>query len=196
MDSEQDEVTLWLNELGAGSEQAATRLWERYFPDLVRLARRRMEQLPRRARDEEDVALSALKSFYRGVQKGRFEDLSDRRELWNLLFVITLRKVYKEYRKGSTVRGESVLLHSGSDGSELGGIEQVLGDEPTSEMAFLFAETCQEMLDALPDDKLREVAILRMEGYSNPEIAERMNCTLRTIERKLNRIRSKWTPND
>src|SRR5438874_1974030 len=56
-------VTDWLGRLRAGDRDAAQRLWERYFDQLVRLARGRLRGARRRAADEEDVALSALDSF-------------------------------------------------------------------------------------------------------------------------------------
>jgi DNA-directed RNA polymerase specialized sigma24 family protein len=56
----------------------------------------------------------------------------------------------------------------------------------------MMAETCQELLDQLPDESLRKLAILKMAGYPNREIAEQMDVTLRTIQRKLDQIRNVW----
>jgi DNA-directed RNA polymerase specialized sigma24 family protein len=47
-------------------------------------------------------------------------------------------------------------------------------------------------LGRLGDDTLRQVALLKLEGYENAEIAARLNCALRTVERKLNLIRALW----
>ena len=55
-------VTHWFEELKQGDSAAAQALWERYFPELVRLARQKLRGAPRRAADEEDVAASAMKS--------------------------------------------------------------------------------------------------------------------------------------
>jgi hypothetical protein len=41
-------------------------------------------------------------------------------------------------------------------------------------------------------DRLRSIAVLKWEGYSNKEIASILGCCARTIERKLNLIRSIW----
>ena len=64
-------VTHWIGQLRAGDPVAAQHLWEGYFRRLVGLARGKLQGLPRRAADEEDVALSAFASFYRGVECGR-----------------------------------------------------------------------------------------------------------------------------
>jgi DNA-directed RNA polymerase specialized sigma24 family protein len=55
------------------------------------------------------------------------------------------------------------------------------------------ADECRRLLEGLPDDELRTIALLRMEGYSNEQIAERLGCGLRSVERKLDRIRKRWT---
>ena len=74
-------VTHWIQALRGGDPDAAQKLWERYFPRLVGLARKRLQGARRRVEDEEDVALSAFKSFWRGARQGRFPQLADRNDL-------------------------------------------------------------------------------------------------------------------
>ena len=90
--SREGSVTCWIQLLSTGDPAAAQRLWERYFRRLVGLARTKLRGAPRRAADEEDVALSAFVSFFRGAARGRFPRLEDREDLWRLLVVITARK--------------------------------------------------------------------------------------------------------
>ena len=45
----------------------------------------------------------------------------------------------------------------------------------------------------LLDDDQRAIADAKLEGLTNPEIAERINRSLRTVERKLRVIRSLWS---
>ncbi len=90
--SSDDSVSRWIDEVKKGNHAAAEALWERYFPRLVRFARGRLRGLPRRAADEEDVALSALDSFCRAAEHGRFPNLADRDGLWRLLLQMTARK--------------------------------------------------------------------------------------------------------
>ena len=193
-----NEVTQWIGRLSDGDEAAVQVIWEQYFEKLVRLARRRMEKAPRRVADEEDVALSAMQSFCQGAKAGRFPRLHDRHDLWKLLVTITVRKVFAQMKRqkaakrgGGAVRGESVFVRNDNP-DEVNGLAQVLGEEPTPELACQVAETCGLMLSALEDDELRQVAMLKMEGYSNEDIAEELDCVVRTVERKLARIRQKW----
>jgi len=89
-------VTRWITDLKVGDQAAAREIWKRYFDGLVRLARKRLDASHRQVADEEDVALSALKSVCLGVRHGRFPDLYDRDGLWRLLVVVTARKAYDQ----------------------------------------------------------------------------------------------------
>ncbi len=198
-DNSEQEVTVWLGRACDGDEQAVQEIWQQYYDKLVQLARRKLGPMGRRAADEEDVALSAFHSFYRGASQGRFPKLEDRHDLWKLLVTITCRKAIGQIksataqkRGGGQVRGESIFQKAGQSESSTGGIGQVLGDEPTPELAAMVAETCGDMLERLDDDTLREIATFKMEGYSNEDIAEKLDCVTRTVERKLARIREIW----
>src|SRR4051794_21834262 len=85
-------ITRWIDDVRGGADPAAEGLWGRYFERLSRLARSRLRTASRAVEDEEDVALSAFKSFVVGARAGRYPDLADRDELWRLLVVITVRK--------------------------------------------------------------------------------------------------------
>jgi len=142
---------------------------------------------PRQVADEEDAALSAFRSFYEGAKKGRFPKLHDRRSLWSLLMTITARKVGKQIRKehcqkrggGKTADGDPEF-------------HQVIADGPTPEMVILFADEYTRLMDLLPDETLRRIAELKLQGFANAEIARQLACGVRTVERKSAVIRSKW----
>jgi DNA-directed RNA polymerase specialized sigma24 family protein len=165
-----------------------------------------MQDMPRRSVDEEDVALSAMASFCRCVKGGKFEKLDDRSDLLKLLLTITARKVFAQRtrsgrvkRGGNRVRGESAfgVPGRGDDEQERAfGIGNVLSDEPTPELAAAVAENTQRLIDKLDDDKARQVALMKLEGYNNLEISDTLGCTRRTVERKLERIRECWSEED
>ncbi len=184
-------VTHWIGQLKAGEAAAAQPLWEGYFRRMVELARQKLQGLPRRAADEEDVALSAFHSFCRGAGAGRFPQLSDRDSLWPLLMAITANKAVDLLRREHRLKRGGPPPEAGGPADEAD-VAQVLGREPTPEFAVQVAEECRRLLELLDDEGLRELALAKMEGYTNEEIAARLGCVPRTVERKLRVIRKLW----
>ena len=192
-------VTRWIGDLVASdaADPAAQKLWERYFDRLVHLARDRLRAGPRGPADAEDAALSAFDSFCRGAAAGRFPRLDDRGDLWALLVTLTVRKASEQVRRerrlkrgGGRVRSEQEL---GGGAPDAGGrLDEVVGHEPTPELAAMMAEQYLHLLERLSDEALRRIATWKLEGFSNEEIAARLGCGRRAIERKLGVIRSRW----
>jgi DNA-directed RNA polymerase specialized sigma24 family protein len=189
-------VTRWIGGLKGGDSDAARELWRRYFETLVRFARARLRNSSRVVRDEEDIALSAFDSFCAAAAGGRFPQLEDRQDLWRLLLTITARKAadeaqrqHAQKRGGGRVVGESVLAR-GVPGGEF--LDTIACPEPTPEFAAMLAEECKVRLDALPDETQRHIALLKMAGLSNQEVADRLGCGLRSVVRKLSLIRKLW----
>jgi DNA-directed RNA polymerase specialized sigma24 family protein len=189
--SPEGSVTRWLGPLQEGDPAAAQQLWGRYFRRLVGLARKKLQGAPRRAGDEEDVALSAFHSFCRCAEAGRFPQLADRDSLWRLLVTITVRKAAHQVRdEGRQKPGGGVTLLTDSDAEYA--LAEVLSREPGPEFAVLMAEAFQRLLRLLGDKELEAVALKRMEGYTVEEVAELFGCAPRTVKRKLALIRTIW----
>jgi RNA polymerase sigma factor (sigma-70 family) len=191
-------VTHWVRQLEAGDHDAARQLWQRYYQELVELARARLGSTPRRVSDEEDVALSVMRCLYDGAARGRFAALVNRQELWRLLAAITVRKVIdhqrhltKQKRGGGRVRGESVLEGGEGDRGHAG-FDEILGHHATPEVEAIAAEEFQRLMTLLDDDRLRQIAQFKLDGFTNEEIAQRHGLTARSIERKLQQIRKVW----
>src|SRR5262245_23340226 len=157
MNSASDSVTHWIGRLRAGDQAAAQPLWERYFRQLVGLARKRLQGTPRRAADEEDAALSAFDSVCRGIERLRFPQLVDRDDLWRLLVVITARKALAQVRHETWQKRGGGKVQAGAEGDE-DALAQVLGPEPSPAFAAQVAEECGRLLDLLADPELRSIA--------------------------------------
>jgi DNA-directed RNA polymerase specialized sigma24 family protein len=190
-------VTLWLDQLKAGAREAAQPLWERYFHQLVERTRRKLAARPPRGADEEDVALSAFKSFYRAAEGGRFPQLNDRDDLWQLLIVLTDRKACdllafegRQRRGGGRVLDEAALGPADASGGRP--LAAIASQEPTPAFAAQVAEEYRRLLGLLGDDDLRRIALRKMEGYTVEEIAAELGCVPRTVKRRLQLIRRIW----
>ncbi|HJZ57290.1 MAG TPA: ECF-type sigma factor, partial [Gemmataceae bacterium] len=127
-------VTHWIDLLKAGDRAAAQPLWERYFPRLVGLARARLRGAPRRAADEEDVALSAFDSFCRNAEAGRFPDLTDRDGLWRMLATFILRKAARHLLDGARLTRTWTATCCRSPGRTGGTRGLGSGDEPRADV--------------------------------------------------------------
>ncbi len=153
----------------------------------MELARTRLPGAVRRAADEEDIALSALDSLFRGEAAGRFPRLDDRDALWRLLATITLRKVNDAIaHEGRQKRG------AGRAAATAVGLDEVLAHEPSPDMAAQLADLIGHLLDRLDDDLLRRLALLKIQGHSEEEMAAMLTVSPRTIRRKLDLIRRHW----
>ena len=176
-----DSVTRWISQIKEGERAGVEKLLNRYFARIVQLARKKLQGVPALAGYEEDVALSAFKSLCLGAERGRFPQLLDGDDLWRLLVVITIRKAIDLMRR----------RHPEDVASEPD-IEALLSREPAPEVVAEMDEECQRLFARLGDAELQTIAHWKVQGYSNEEIAQQLGCVLRTVERKLNRIRILW----
>jgi DNA-directed RNA polymerase specialized sigma24 family protein len=152
-----------------------------------------MRGRPQASADAEDVALSAFDSFCRGAAEDRFPRLSDRQDLWELLVLLTARKICRLVQRERTQkRGGGTVQQMSSLDSEDAAAWEMIGREPTPDFAAQVADECRRLLEKLGGDELREVALAKMEGYTNAEIAQRLKVVERTVERRLGLIRKLW----
>ena len=96
MGEDAESVTHRIGRLKAGDSVAASLLWQRYFDELVRIARLKLGRSPRVVADEEDVALGPFNSVYLRAARGRVPDLTARDDLWRLMVTLTVRKAINQ----------------------------------------------------------------------------------------------------
>ncbi len=196
-DSQPGSVTRALNELNSPSqsEQAVQFLWERYFNRLCGFIEGQLYARHKRITSADEVASDAFLALLDGVKKGRFHSVRNRDELWQMLTLIGVRrsvnvriKHNRQKNGGGKVQGESAF---GSRG--MGDLADFIQRELSPSDYVELQEMIEELLNQLPNEQVRQVALLRMSGYSNAEIAERIGRVERTVELKLKLIRSIWS---
>jgi len=175
-------ITRLIQAMQQGRDSALGPLLETYFERLVQLARQRLRDLPGMAAYGEDVA---LRSFYSLCQRLRDPsqplELAGRDDLWRLLATRTISRTIDLIRR-----------HRPAEIPGVHEVEQLLTREPTPDEAAEMADECRRLLDLLPEPELRQIALWKVEGFTNEEIAARLDCVPRTIERKVSRIRLLW----
>jgi RNA polymerase sigma factor (sigma-70 family) len=174
-------ITRLIRAVQDGSSSAVRPLLDAYFGRLVRLARRRLRNLPGLGAYDEDLALHSFQSVYQRLRdRARTPDLAGRDDLWRLLAARTISRTIDLIRRH---RPAKVL---GDD------VAQLLTRGPTPDEAALLADDCRRLLDLLKEPELRQIALWKVEGYTHEEIAARLDCVPRTVERKMSRIRLIW----
>jgi RNA polymerase sigma factor (sigma-70 family) len=189
-------VTTWIARVKSGESLAAQRLWERYLSQLVQVARSRLAGSPQQVADADDAVIVAFEKFLRYAKEGRFPRLDDRYDLWQVLLMVTDQAAVDQRRqstaakRGSAVTRSLAAMRGANPDSE--SQWQPASLDPTPEFAVATTEQCRRLL-ALLDDQERRIALAKVHGLTNEEIAEKEEVSLRGIERKLSIIRKIWS---
>lgn len=186
----------WIEELVAGNDHVMDEFWSRYGAALQRLAEKRMAAALKRRLGPEDIVQSVCRTFVRRARGGEFQ-LEGDDGLWRLLCAMTLTKVRQHarfhYRQRRSLQKE-VRLETERDfdsGAADRLVSQPAANAPTPSEAAEFADQMNQFLASLGEEERRLVQ-LRLEGLTQPEIADRLECSERTVRRLQKRVFTAW----
>jgi RNA polymerase sigma factor (sigma-70 family) len=167
-------------------EEAARQVFQRYFDRLRALVRAKLNTRVRREEGTEDVVMSALGSFFRTVP-----GVPDLERVWDLLAAITCHKALKKAvwhsRRKRDYRKKLSGFASAGEGSPLDLWDlEALKLRPTTREADQLIET----LEGLPEDE-RLLASWLIEGDSTGQIAQKLGCSRRTVQRRVADLRDR-----
>lgn len=191
--SDLDRLQDCLKRVRQGDPHAIAELYNRYLDRSVRLAKSRLRVGEDHLIDDEQAAMSALESLIIRVRGGSYSDIKDHLKLWNLLACIINRKLIKYRRSmyGPTRSPEQPFIpvnEIDGDSSNNFGVN-VVDHEPSPLSAVIANDTLQQILDNLSDPDARSVLLLRLEGYSDSEIADQLNHSRSWVARRTSAIR-------
>jgi RNA polymerase sigma factor (sigma-70 family) len=182
---------------------------ERCFESMVKLGRSLIRRYGLQAvLDAEDAANAVLYQLYKSVSVGKLPQFETSDGFWRLARVLITRKVLDEKRRsGSVRRGGTGRARSESAGSaelvlgrgfvradvELESL-QSRGISPEDLVAGKLE--AEHLIEKLEDPLLKTIVRLRLEGYTDQEIAEETGQDRSTVYRKLQRIRAIWKEPD
>jgi len=179
-------ITRWIRLVRNSDELAARKLWEQYAARLRKLARQWIRSTG--PWDEEDIVVSAYQTLFQKLQSGQFVNVDSRDTFWALLTIIAARKAKDFGRRDRALKRGGIRTIS-LDSANAGGL---ISTDSQSEMDLLMSEECQVLIDQLGDPDLKHVALLRLEGLSNQEIATQLKLSQRSVQRIVKLIKEIW----
>jgi DNA-directed RNA polymerase specialized sigma24 family protein len=141
--------------------------------------------------DEEDILVSVFDRFFRAANENRFARLEDRDDLWQILLMLTERKIVDVHRWSAAQKRQGKWTQPDYVAATSERFD-IADPSPSPEFIAEFNDNLARALERLDEGATREVALLRMEGYEDREIANRLSVSLSTVERKLRVIRKVW----
>ncbi len=191
MASEEERWERLIQGLRSGEGQIVQEFCAEYAGLLHRLAEKRLPRALLRRVGPEDVVQSVCRTFLRRAQGGEFQ-FDDSADLWRLLCAITLTKVRNQTRfhlrqRRSLAREVSDELPDGESGPGLA--PQTPGPSPAEAAAF--ADQFQQVLASLEEEE-RQVVELKLQEYTNEEVAEQLHCSERTVRRIVKRAQERF----
>ncbi len=179
----------------AERDEAARQIWLYFSDRLLALVRRRLDPALRVRAAEDDVLQSVFASFF-NARPAADRPVRDRAEIWRLLVCLTMRRIantadhHRAQRRD--VRRERRLEPHGGASAVFNGppCDPGAGRSFDPQDEVIAREQFERLLATLPDD-LKQIFAMRLEGYTNAEIASQVNRVERTIELKMNALRGR-----
>ena len=168
----------------AGDQQAWQELFEECYPKIVRVIRRRISRPLRSLYDSTDIANEVMKSLAVKFDQIDFTSIDGLRAY---LIRAAERKVVDGYRHGHAMKRDINRTRATFPGDDLGQYE-VPDAGPSASQVAVASEREENLLRDHEGDG-RSVIELKMQGFTNHEVAQTLGWHIRKIERFLERLR-------
>ncbi|MFT7639844.1 MAG: RNA polymerase sigma factor (sigma-70 family) [Pirellulaceae bacterium] len=189
---EKEQWEEWIEGVRAGDSDAINAFWHQYGAALMRLADQNLQDRLRRRVDPEDVVQSAIRTFLRRVQEGQFE-LDGDDGVWRLICAITLNKARQQarrhLRKKRSLDQEVYLAHS--DDSSAPQAANLPAEAATAEDAAILVDLVEQLLSQSQNEHEQQIIALRLQDFTNDEIANQVGCSERTVRRIIGQLRTR-----
>ncbi len=193
---EPDSIFSLLGRIRSGDSASEFELWDRYFERLIASARSQLATRHPSERDAEDVVISVFVAAFRVIRSGDSAQIVDRALLWTMLSTLLHDKLRREYRRRRAMKREfKRLADAGSPDEEADWLAHLVDKLPSPDEAAACEEEFRRRIQQLPE-RLRSTAILKLQLYTNLEIAEQDGVVERTVERRISEIREVWKAMD
>jgi RNA polymerase sigma factor (sigma-70 family) len=206
-------TTIIVNKIAAGDRIALEEFVHRYNRKMVRMADRYMRRLRTHlvTCDAEDAVNGTLAKLYRRATDGELPCVESSTQFWKMFFSMLKVEIRGALdRDAATKRGGPGVHRSRSqrrccdapnDSPRLPregfrfdylSVDEIYSLLPPRHDLALIQIEIEEFLQHLGDPITRRIATLKLESYTNEQIAELLDYNERTIERRLTFIRKRF----
>jgi RNA polymerase sigma factor (sigma-70 family) len=176
-----------LDRVCAGDQAACQDFWQQYGPLIEGVAQQHVSSKLRRRVGPESIVLSVCRTFFRRAQHGDFQ-FADEEAAWRLLCVITVTKIREKARyHARKKRGLEREVSLAGEGDEAQQPFKLASNEPPPDVIAEFNDQLAYLLQTLPEEE-QQVLELRLQQCTQDEIAQRLQCSERTVRRMIKRI--------
>lgn len=183
-------ITAWLDRVRHGDSSAVEHLWHYFSPTLLRRLAPRCRQL--RAADEEDIVSIAFYKLTTAMMEDKAEGITNRKEFWRLLKIITKRKLNDSLRyENAKKRGgdhKVVSIDRLPDAAEPVPAESNrthLDDDSLLQML-------QQVAERMHRGEFAKIIEYKVQGMTNVEVARKLGISLRTTQYLIQDIKETW----
>ena len=192
MNSQEEPWRELINGVCEGDDEACHDFWQQYGVLIERVAEQHLAGGMRRRIGSESVAVSVCRTFFRRAQQGEFR-FADEQAPWRLLCAIAVTKIREKVRfHRRQKRGLDREIHVGDKQDEDQRQYEFSGGEPSPDAIAEFNDELEQLIAALPEEE-QQVLELRLQQCTQEEIAEKLQCSERTVRRMMKRIQSHLT---
>lgn len=189
MDLQQSSLIELMQRVQSGDAVAEQRLWNEFYEKLLRHVevRVRRRSIPRGLLDEEAITASVLESVFKCAKEGRLEQVQSWSELSRLLYAMTNRKFVDHWRRATAQK-----TYPGSVPVSFPSTDIQILEKELPGYALAFEEQLARLMDLLPDDLHRRIAVLKLAEYTLAEISAEIDRAIPTVNRKWRNVRNIW----
>jgi DNA-directed RNA polymerase specialized sigma24 family protein len=174
-----------------GDPHAIQKLVERYFRKLSEYAHKKLSARMRLSEDGEDIAILVMHAIARNTQ---FPNLQHREDLWLHMIFLTQQQVIERHREEKVIGQSGITIQNMTDLLEQYScsLDDFLDDDSGRDRLLEIMDCWNELLKSLEDDRARDIARLKLQGFTNREIASILALVPKTVDRKVQHIMQRW----
>jgi DNA-directed RNA polymerase specialized sigma24 family protein len=202
-----DDLKQLFQRASSGDEEALSILWNLLYPRLRTVVGKRIEEMPRLAGEASDLTSTALHRFLTLAAGSPEWDINSLNSVWALLRKIAFRHMSDTLKsRFAAKRGGLVWTFSleNPQSSDMDWMKNQSGDQATARERIrddrmgepadqlMFMDLLADLLERLPDDRSRQIVLMRLNHQSTADIAESLKLGLRTVQRNLEKIHDCW----